>query len=173
MDEEMATTPTPSPTPASRSSGVKRRRISGSESPIGGASSPAAASTPGMHHQHHEEASLDHHDGPLSLVGHQQQAPPPPPPPPHSPVASSLAPQALTQAPPPPSSLHQHPLVHSDDLDIKPGIAELIREEERVSLIYYVSFPDVDNKSIYCLLRERNILSLNHRPRKISKDTSG
>jgi hypothetical protein len=134
MDEEMATTPTPSPTPApaSRSSGVKRRRISGSESPIGGASSPAAASTPGMHHQHHEEASLDHHDGPLSLVGHQQQAPPPPPPP-HSPVASSLAPQALTQAPPPPSSLHQHPLVHSDDLDIKPGIAELIREEERVS----------------------------------------
>ena len=173
MDEEMATTPTPSPTPASRSSGVKRRRISGSESPIGGASSPAAASTPGMHHQHHEEASLDHHDGPLSLVGHQQQAPPPPPPPPHSPVASSLAPQALTQAPPPPSSLHQHPLVHSDDLDIKPGIAELIREEERVSLIYYVSFPDVDNKSIYCLLRERNILSLNHRPRKISKETSG
>ncbi|XP_046439847.1 protein bric-a-brac 1-like isoform X2 [Daphnia pulex] len=140
MDEEMATTPTPSPTPApaSRSSGVKRRRISGSESPIGGASSPAAASTPGMHHQHHEEASLDHHDGPLSLVGHQQQAPPPPPPPPpHSPVASSasLAPQALTQAPPPPSSLHQHPLAHSDDLDIKPGIAELIREEERARML--------------------------------------
>ncbi len=136
VEEETATTPTPSPSPApaSRSSGVKRRRISGSESPAG-AASPAAASTPGMHHQHHEEASLDHHDGPLSLVGGQQQQPPPPPPP-HSPVASSassLAPQALTQAPPPPSSLHQHPLVHSDDLDIKPGIAELIREEERVS----------------------------------------
>lgn len=136
VEEETATTPTPSPSPApaSRSSGIKRRRISGSESPAGAvaASSPAAASTPGMHHQHHEEASLDHHDGPLSLVGGQ-----PPPPPPHSPVASSassLAPQALTQAPPPPSSLHQqHPLVHSDDLDIKPGIAELIREEERVS----------------------------------------
>lgn len=134
-EEDTATTPTPSPSPApaSRSSGVKRRRVSGSESPV--AASPAAASTPGMHHQHHEEASLDHHDGPLSLVGHQQQAPPPPPPPPHSPVASSasLAPQGLTQAPPTPSSLHQHPLVHSDDLDIKPGIAELIREEERVS----------------------------------------
>lgn len=135
VEEDTATTPTPSPSPApaSRSSGVKRRRVSGSESPVG-AASPAAASTPGMHHQHHEEASLDHHDVPLSLVGHQQ--PPPPPPPPHSPVASSasLAPQALTQAPPPPSSLHQHPtLVHSDDLDIKPGIAELIREEERVS----------------------------------------
>lgn len=158
MDEEMATTPTPSPTPApaSRSSGVKRRRISGSESPIGGASSPAAASTPGMHHQHHEEASLDHHDGPLSLVGHQQQAPPPPPPPPHSPVASSasLAPQALTQAPPPPSSLHQHPLAHSDDLDIKPGIAELIREEERVSFVnFYLQidvtfFPEVDKQLV-------------------------
>lgn len=127
MDEEMATTPSPTPAPASRSSGVKRRRVSGSESPLGGASSPAAASTPGMHHQHHEEASLDHHDGPLSLVGHQQQ---PPPPPPHSPVA---APQALTQAPPP-SSL-QHPLAHSDDLDIKPGIAELIREEERARML--------------------------------------
>lgn len=130
MDEEMATTPSPTPAPASRSSGVKRRRVSGSESPLGGASSPAAASTPGMHHQHHEEASLDHHDGPLSLVGHQQQ---PPPPPPHSPVA---APQALTQAPPP-SSL-QHPLAHSDDLDIKPGIAELIREEERVSSFLFL-----------------------------------
>ena len=39
-------------------------------------------------------------------------------------VAAAMAP--MTQAPP-----TQH--LHSDDLDIKPGIAELIREEERVS----------------------------------------
>jgi hypothetical protein len=54
-----------------------------------------------------------------------------------------LAPQALTQAPPPPSSLHQHPLAHSDDLDIKPGIAELIREEERVSFVNFYLQIDV------------------------------
>ena len=146
-DEEDSVTPTRSPSPvvpsaaamASSSSSSsqqptqqqnsgrasKRRRVSGSESPAP-ATSPPAASTPGMQHQHHEEASMDHHDTPLSLVGphHQQQ---------HSPISVAAAAAAaaaamapMTQAPP-----TQH--LHSDDLDIKPGIAELIREEERVS----------------------------------------
>jgi len=145
-DEEDSETPTPSPSPAvptqqqqqptqqqNAGRANKRRRMSGSESPAP-ATSPAAASTPGMHHQ--DEASMDHHDTPLSLVGHQhhhhqqqQQQ--------HSPISTAAAVAAaaaaaamapMSQAPP---TLSQH--LHSDDLDIKPGIAELIREEERVS----------------------------------------
>lgn len=131
---EESGTPTPSPSPApaslaipvSRSSAAKRRRVSGSESPVPVCPSPAAASTPGggAQPQHEAEAgnSMDHHDTPLSLV---QQAPQLPMQQPNSPAPSH--PLSL------PGSLSQHPL-HSDDLDIKPGIAELIREEERVSL---------------------------------------
>lgn len=115
-------TPSPSPSPAAmnnnRFSAAKRRRVSGSESPVAVCPSPAAASTPGGMMQTHE--AMD--DTPLSLV--QQQQPPP------------LHQHNNSPTPPNPVLLSHHSL-HSDDLDIKPGIAELIREEERVCLLYF------------------------------------
>lgn len=112
-------TPSPSPSPAAmnnnrfNSSAAKRRRVSGSESPVAVCPSPAAASTPGgMTHE-----AMD--DTPLSLV---QQQPPP------------LHQHNNSPTPSNPVLLSHHSL-HSDDLDIKPGIAELIREEERVSWV--------------------------------------
>ena len=108
--EEATRSPTPvrSPPSLSRAPAVKRRRVSGSESP----NSPTAASTPGVAQSKHDD-TMD--EAPLSLVGQQPVLPPAP-----SPVMMPQAPNV------------QHAL-HSDDLDIKPGIAELIREEERVS----------------------------------------
>lgn len=59
---------------------------------------------------------------------------------PHEPMALVLP---VSHPPPPPGSQHNpqgaQGQMHNDDLEIKPGIAEMIREEERVSRLFFIS----------------------------------
>jgi hypothetical protein len=63
---------------------------------------------------------------PPNAMVNSQGLPPPPPPQnhPHGPSLVPLPGDSGLPLPPPP---------HPDDMEIKPGIAEMIREEERVS----------------------------------------
>lgn len=56
-------------------------------------------------------------------------------------VAEPMALVLPVPPPPPPPQSQQATLGHGDDLEIKPGIAEMIREEERVSVFFKLFFP--------------------------------
>jgi len=83
---------------------------------------PSAASTPLEPGQRPSQTS----PATMSAVA-SQLLPPPPPPPPSASNSMSIAEQNLAL------SLSMPSLLHSDDMEIRPGIAEMIREEERVS----------------------------------------
>ena len=116
-------TPTPSPSPAAPRAN-KRRRISAAD--VNSTPGPASpdGSTPCALME--DAASLD---GPLPLTHHQSPASSTAASTPAMPTAAAAAAiaAALTQS----AATNQQQ--SADDLDIKPGIAELIREEERVS----------------------------------------
>lgn len=100
----------------------KRRRPSGERS--SGMSSPA------------DSASTEVPEPPPPTpVVEMSPAPPLTPNQHQAPQQLAVEPMALVLPvpPPPPPPQPQTPLVHADDLEIKPGIAEMIREEERVS----------------------------------------
>ncbi|XP_034254253.1 protein bric-a-brac 1-like [Thrips palmi] len=96
----------------------KRRRASADHSPIQGASSPESSSS-NLNHSNGTPGSPGHsgHSGPGLGPSHGPGAPQ---------LQGMPAAADLSLAMPPPPSL-------SDDLEIKPGIAEMIREEERVA----------------------------------------
>ncbi|XP_063238106.1 protein bric-a-brac 1-like isoform X2 [Bacillus rossius redtenbacheri] len=96
----------------------KRRRVSGERaSPEEGDAAPGGGEPPPVPPA--APTCLD-----MSLAANQP-APPPPPPPPHGLALGDSLP------PPPPPPAPAHP----DDMEIKPGIAEMIREEERAKLL--------------------------------------
>nr|CAD7427892.1 unnamed protein product [Timema monikensis] len=108
---ESAASPSPSQLAAHRQK--KRRRTSGERSSV---SSPEENSLVGVD-------GMETSSGVLELSPH----PPPPPGPGLAPPPSShnMITDTLPLPPPPP------PSSHPDDMEIKPGIAEMIREEER------------------------------------------
>ncbi|KAL4717495.1 hypothetical protein ACJJTC_000644, partial [Scirpophaga incertulas] len=69
-------------------------------------------------------------------VSSEQRSPMPGPSPRHSPSThhSPSTPSTITDMPPPVEVAHAAPM-HADDVDIRPGIAEMIREEERAKLL--------------------------------------
>nr|CAD7568244.1 unnamed protein product [Timema californicum] len=116
---ESAASPSPSQLAAHRQK--KRRRTSGERSSV---SSPEENSLVGVD-------GMETSSGVLELSPH----PPPPPGPGLAPPPSShnMITDTLPLPPPPP------PSSHPDDMEIKPGIAEMIREEERVSTLLSLS----------------------------------
>ena len=100
----------------------KRRRTSGERSSISSPEESLGAEgldTSGL--------ELSPQPPPNAMVNSQGLPPPPPPQNhPHGPTLVPIPGDPGLPLPPPP---------HPDDMEIKPGIAEMIREEERVSLI--------------------------------------
>lgn len=139
---EMASAPRPSAVgvgvadmcdlpPAGTPRPKKRRRPSGERS--SGLSSPADSLSTEVPEPPPPTPSVEMSPAPPPTPTQQQQQPPP-----GTPVQGPLGsePMALVlPVPPPPPPPNQQPtsLTHADDLEIKPGIAEMIREEERVS----------------------------------------
>ena len=136
---------TPSPSSQSHGRQKKRRRTSGERS---SSSSPHDSMVEGL-----ETSALE-----LCSPPHAGGTPLQPPAPPSSAGSASSQPlsthqtQVTAQGLPPPPQTHPHgptlvpipgdpglmlpPISHPDDMEIKPGIAEMIREEERVSVIH-------------------------------------